>query len=252
MNAETVINSKLKQGHSFMLAADTIVHGLWPQNTSGGLIDCKGAKNTAPFNFPKLEHYEDGHLVHKLNDFWPNLIINKPNYNYWKQEFEKHGSCFFPTQEQYFESTAWMVDQIPGLTPKLESEGICPGTSHLFKDLQQKIIKATGFIPKLECYQRNGTNRLFRIYFCFDKSKFLYNCSDSKLTPNNIKCGPLAPLFNCWYLLIMNNVSVTEGKTVAYDCLYLVVQWPMSFCNISPLAPLFNLLVSLVVLFSYF
>ncbi|XP_030960971.1 ribonuclease DdI-like [Quercus lobata] len=189
MNAETVINSKLKQGHSFMLAADTIVHGLWPQNTSGGLIDCKGAKNTAPFNFPKLEHYEDGHLVHKLNDFWPNLIINKPNYNYWKQEFEKHGSCFFPTQEQYFESTAWMVDQIPGLTPKLESEGICPGTSHLFKDLQQKIIKATGFIPKLECYQRNGTNRLFRIYFCFDKSKFLYNCSDSKLTPNNIKCG---------------------------------------------------------------
>ena len=75
------------------------------------------------FIFVQLEHYEDGHLVHKLNDFWPNLIINKPNYNYWKQEFEKHGSCFFPTQEQYFESTAWMVDQIPGLTPKLESEG---------------------------------------------------------------------------------------------------------------------------------
>ena len=47
----------------------------------------------------------------------------------------------------------------------------------------------------------------------------------------------------------MSNVFVTKGKTVVYNCLYLVVQWPMSFCNISPLAPLFNLLVTLVELF---
>ena len=50
----------------------------------------------------------------------------------------------------------------------------------------------------------------------------------------------------------MSNVSVTKGETVAYDYLYLVVYWPMSFCNINPLAPMFNFLVTLVVLFSYF
>ena len=74
MNAETVINSKLKHFDYFYLVfrwpksfctRGTVscwpqipdrftVHGLWPQNTIGGLIDCKGAKNTAPFNFPKV------------------------------------------------------------------------------------------------------------------------------------------------------------------------------------------------------
>ena len=74
MNAETVINSKLKHFDYFYLVfrwpksfctRGTVscwpqipdrftVHVLWPQNTIGGLIDCKGAKNTAPFNFPKV------------------------------------------------------------------------------------------------------------------------------------------------------------------------------------------------------
>ena len=74
MNAETVINSKLKHFDYFYLVLQWsrtyctwvrvscwrpipnrfTVHGLWPQHNSGRRIDCKGAKNTAPFNFPKV------------------------------------------------------------------------------------------------------------------------------------------------------------------------------------------------------
>ena len=50
----------------------------------------------------------------KLNSFWPNLKMG-PNGGFWKHEYETHGSCFFPTQEKYFESIVQMTDRIPYL-----------------------------------------------------------------------------------------------------------------------------------------
>ena len=74
MNAETVINSKLKHFDYFYLVMQWpnsfcnpgkiscnrpipnhfIVHGLWPQKTGFPRFDCTGAINTTPFNFRQV------------------------------------------------------------------------------------------------------------------------------------------------------------------------------------------------------
>ena len=74
MNAETVINSKLKHFDYFYLVMqwpnsfctwgkvscqqpipkDFTVHGLWPQQTGLPRINCTGAINITPFNFRQV------------------------------------------------------------------------------------------------------------------------------------------------------------------------------------------------------
>lgn len=49
-----------------------------------------------------------------MNYYWPNLKEGRNQF--WENEYEKHGSCVFATQEEYFKSTVGMVDQIPDLT----------------------------------------------------------------------------------------------------------------------------------------
>ena len=72
--------------------------------------------------FVQLEQYHNGDLVRSLNYFWLNLN-NGPISDIWRRQYEKHGSCFFQTQVEYFESTVVMMRQIPDLPQKLENEG---------------------------------------------------------------------------------------------------------------------------------
>ena len=58
-----------------------------------------------------------------LNKFWPNLKKG-PNKGFWKNEYKKHMALAASQHEEYyFESTVWMMRQIPKLTQKLEHKG---------------------------------------------------------------------------------------------------------------------------------
>lgn len=73
------------------------IHGLWPQyNKSSYPSFCK----KVTFNIETLKP-----IIDRLNAIW--YSIEEPNQDFWKHEWEKHGSCMFQelNELQYFQKT---------------------------------------------------------------------------------------------------------------------------------------------------
>ena len=79
------------------LEAEYSIHGLWPQYTNGSYPQyCKNVS----FDENKITS-----LLPQLNKLWPSNM--GPNKDFWKHEWEKHGSCVFTpmTEFEYFKKT---------------------------------------------------------------------------------------------------------------------------------------------------
>ena len=73
------------------------IHGLWPQYSKNSYPTfCKKVK----FDINKLES-----ILPKLNEKW--YSNEEKNEDFWKHEWEKHGSCMFSdmNEEEYFKKT---------------------------------------------------------------------------------------------------------------------------------------------------
>ena len=78
------------------------IHGLWPQyNKNQYPTFCKNVN----FDIKKLEP-----ILKELNEKW--YSIEEKNENFWKHEWEKHGSCMFIelNELEYFEKTLELFD----------------------------------------------------------------------------------------------------------------------------------------------
>ena len=73
------------------------IHGLWPQYSLNSYPSYCKAVN---FNIDKLKPIMD-----KLNKYWYSTL--EKNADFWKHEYEKHGSCMFSpiTELNYFTKT---------------------------------------------------------------------------------------------------------------------------------------------------
>jgi ribonuclease I len=78
------------------------IHGLWPQYTNKSYPKyCKKVE----FTLDKIKS-----LLPKLNKLWYSKFTK--NEDFWKHEYEKHGSCMFRdmTEMEYFEKTLELFD----------------------------------------------------------------------------------------------------------------------------------------------
>jgi ribonuclease I len=84
------------------------IHGLWPQYSQGSYPTyCK----KVTFDINALEPIMD-----KLKQEW--YSTEEPNSDFWKHEWEKHGSCMFTNMNelQYFSKALELFDSIKNNT----------------------------------------------------------------------------------------------------------------------------------------
>ena len=62
-------------------------------------------------------------LVGTLTKIWPNLLRNRRDIYFWRDEYVSHGYCYFLTPKMYLESTVRMWGQIPPLTSMYDRRG---------------------------------------------------------------------------------------------------------------------------------
>ena len=64
---------------------DWTIHGLWPNRLSGGWPQYCTKEQFDP--------NEIRDLIPEMDKDWPNLMQDRPHYDFWTHEYEKHGTC---------------------------------------------------------------------------------------------------------------------------------------------------------------
>jgi len=160
------------------------VHGLWPQypSISRGGINCKigGIYGHYPlFNSRKL----DPSLVPGLNKYWLDLTKSENNnHGFWKAQYDKHGSCTFNNQDEYFYLTLTMVASLGDLVLKLSlirpGPRIIPGHSYRSSVIRDAVYSVTHKMPMLHCITVGNIVQLLEIRFCASRnSNQLSDCN---------------------------------------------------------------------------
>lgn len=95
------------------------IHGFWPQyNKTSYPSFCKKVE----FDISKLNP-----IINDLNTYWKSGI--EKNSDFWKHEYEKHGSCVFTnmTEFEYFNKTLELYHKAidENLTEKYSENGKC-------------------------------------------------------------------------------------------------------------------------------
>eukprot|EP00128_Syssomonas_multiformis_P003129 Colp12_sorted_trinity150504_noHs@25457 len=161
---------------------DTVVkgytlHGLWPNRNSGSWPQyCYGLE----FNAKKIVD-----LVPRLDVQWPNLFNDTDKTNFWKHEYERHGSCasVIPDLADEFKFFSKVLDlhlQV-NIRKVLRAAGIESGKDGYYpKDFINPLKEAFGAEPILYCGHpsKETTQVLQQIAFCMDKQFNIFECND--------------------------------------------------------------------------
>nr|XP_023876098.1 ribonuclease S-2-like [Quercus suber]POE81626.1 ribonuclease s-2 [Quercus suber] len=145
------------------------VHGLWPQTKSGGGIDC--TNRCIYGNYPLFECSQlCPRLVPLLNTYWPDLTSSENNNErFWGTEYNKHGSCTFRNQNDYFELTLTVVEGL-GISRIGGGPIIIPGYYYWPIEIKRAVQKVTNKMPRLKCITVGTTIQLLEISFCVDQN----------------------------------------------------------------------------------
>jgi len=171
------------------------IHGLWPDVYQGNFpSDC----HVGDFTFDPTKVTS---LYGQLEGQWPNLIVGEPLWDFWKHEWEKHGTCaesvpMFAGELNYF-SQALMINKAQNTAGKLAAAGFVPSNTTMYTLTQLKTALKT-FIPfnvETECVynQNTDTNYLAGIRVCIDKTKKYMDCPSQQVQsvrnlPNPQQC----------------------------------------------------------------
>ncbi|PRQ42515.1 putative ribonuclease T(2) [Rosa chinensis] len=160
------------------------IHGVWPANISNPLVRCKQSKKLHQFK----QNVMTTSLQNDLGQSWPNVERAKTNIGFWKEEYEKHGSCTAPaiTQKAYFERAHELWKEYD-LYTILDKKQIKPGHSYALTDFEAAVKSKIGTdtIPLILCKEDTLTTGssttgliLREIVICFDhQGTNLVNCT---------------------------------------------------------------------------
>lgn len=154
------------------------IHGVWPEFNDGSWPECCDGP---AFNMTKVEDLADD-----LQKYWPTLYCSPPRQcngkvtgNFWQHEWEKHGTCAYPTiiDEAAFFKIGLLLNQKYDLLEMLSEAGIVPHSKTRYKatSMEAAIRKHTGFKPKIVCQAK----QIKEIYVCFDKTFKPRHCGSS-------------------------------------------------------------------------
>ncbi|XP_062581377.1 ribonuclease Oy-like [Saccostrea cucullata] len=131
------------------------IHGLWPGYSNG---DCapRGCSISHPFKESEIMV-----LLDRLNKYWPNQLPDRPQYDFWKHEWEAHGRCATIVEEtgtelKYFNKTL-DLRLINDVGSMLSSAGISPGKSYELTTVERAVKRRTGGQPLVFCGNTENT-----------------------------------------------------------------------------------------------
>eukprot|EP00026_Physarum_polycephalum_P015497 Phypoly_transcript_16196.p1 GENE.Phypoly_transcript_16196~~Phypoly_transcript_16196.p1 ORF type:complete len:224 (+),score=24.43 Phypoly_transcript_16196:125-796(+) len=142
------------------------IHGLWPENADGSYPEnCPGPK----FNTTVISD-----LISKLNIVWPSN--NGKNTDFWKHEWEKHGTCSQFGERAYFLNSITLQDRYD-VKAALSKARIVPSqTAKYTKSSVTSAVQSNlGANPALHC----SGEKMLEVALCFNKNLGLMNCPTS-------------------------------------------------------------------------
>jgi len=159
------------------------VHGIWPtKKHTKGPFHCKNI----PFNETAVAP-----ILKDLEKRWLNVRNGTGEYDFWKHEWSKHGTCAVQikqmnTEIKYFKKGLDWQKEYDMHKILLES-GITPGGQYRATNIVESVGKylgskanKTNINPAITCRKEKGyqNHLIFELVVCFDKQLNLTNCDD--------------------------------------------------------------------------
>lgn len=126
------------------------IHGLWPDRNDGK--DVQFCDKTWKFNITELEPIMD-----EMNLKWPSLVGTKGSKEFWRHEWEKHGTCaaqntILDSMLKYFSTTLKLHDQFD-MDLLMKKAGFTPNTKTIIdtEELLEKLAIVVGKNVSIEC-----------------------------------------------------------------------------------------------------
>jgi len=191
------------------------IHGLWPSSSTGkDPFDCSGAPE---FNIDIIKP-----IYSKLIVNWANLLNFNEPLDFWKHEWNKHGTCClsdsaFPNELSYF-TNALRLKNASSLESVLLHGNIIPSLDRTYTtdDVNSAIQEALNVTPNLECVNIQGQWYLDAIEICVDKNLNFENCSKHRRPEKRLKTL-VHEIFRNIYRTILNK-SGKEMKPSNQRC----------------------------------
>lgn len=157
------------------------IHGIWPNN----------AAKDGPFYCQPSWKFDEKAILDieaSLDLHWPNIIDKTPHLNFWKHEWEKHGTCAasldtLNSEHKYFQhgiqfNTKWNLLNILG------AADIKPSMNQTYKadDIKTTIEKTTNSRVNVGCIYISDFDYqlLVQVEICLDKQFNTIDCDDMR------------------------------------------------------------------------
>lgn len=149
------------------------IHGLWPSNSTGA-----NPRKCSDF-FDVAQIPQD--VITKMNEKWPNLIMNEPNKQFWSTQWKVHGSCAESVPgvqniSQYFTKAVKLADMY-NIKEILRNRNVTEGNNYKISSIQDALKRNTTHLSRITWSKSKcAPNWLFEIRICFDKQFGVINC----------------------------------------------------------------------------
>lgn len=155
------------------------LHGLWPNYPNGGYPAF--CDKSAKFDPAKVADLQDD-----LNQYW--MSYSSSNNNFWKHEWEKHGTCATPVikDEHTYFSEGLRLHRELDIMGALGKHGITPTANpagYKSADLVAALRQELGASPILKC--TNGA--LVEVWFCINRDLKVFECATGYLYASGSK-----------------------------------------------------------------
>lgn len=154
------------------------VHGLWP---SKEYVQGPSYCNHSAHFDPKAINP----IVKDLQLHWTNIRANTKVDNFWKHEWEKHGTCAMQlpalnSELKYFQAGLYLNINFP-ISQYLHEAKIDPGSNYFTRDIFHAIKRKTGKNPEIGCQMVQGIIKpvLSQISICLNKNLQLMDCDQA-------------------------------------------------------------------------
>eukprot|EP00736_Rhodelphis_marinus_P007468 Rmarinus@m.10374 len=150
-----------------------LLHGLWPNRKDGGWPQYCCESSGCEFDVQQLNSIEE-----MLHTCWPSYHVG--NSDFWKHEWDKHGTCALMDMLPYFEK-ALELRQKYNLLDMLEAGGISQSDNakYTLRDIERVVKEQLGTHAVLLCNTgSNGAAQLSEVRICLDLDTFQpFDCS---------------------------------------------------------------------------
>lgn len=160
------------------------VHGVWP--SEGATVGPEFCNKSAKFNHTEIED-----MLPELEVRWPNLYVDEPPDDFWKHEWEKHGTCSMTmpslnSERKYF-SAGLDLSSKYDLLKILSNDDISPRDEYTYQlsDIIGVLSHRLGHVPAINCFyhKETKTQYIVEIELCLDKTFNSIECPKQQQRP---------------------------------------------------------------------